>query len=157
MKAVRLIEVGQPLQMQEVPVPVVGEKDVLVRIKAAGICHSDVHYRTGTSMAGSLPLTLGHEIAGIVEKVGPQVTKAKVSDRVCIHYMVSCGNCYYCSTGNEQFCVRGLMIGKHCDGGYAEYIAVPARNAVLLPDEIPFDQGAILMCSAATSFHALRK
>lgn len=157
MKAVRLVEVGQPLQMQEVPVPAVGEKDVLVRIKAAGICHSDVHYRAGTSMAGSLPLTLGHEIAGIVEKVGPQVTKVKVGDRVCIHYMVTCGDCYYCSTGNEQFCVQGLMIGKHCDGGYAEYIAVPARNAVLLPDEIPFDQGAILMCSAATSFHALRK
>jgi propanol-preferring alcohol dehydrogenase len=143
--------------MQEVPVPAVGEKDVLVRIKAAGICHSDVHYRAGTSMAGSLPLTLGHEIAGIVEKVGPQVTKVKVGDRVCIHYMVTCGDCYYCSTGNEQFCVQGLMIGKHCNGGYAEYIAVPARNAVLLPDEIPFDQGAILMCSAATSFHALRK
>lgn len=157
MKAVRLVEVGQPLQMQEVPVPAVGEKDVLVRIKAAGICHSDVHYRAGTSMAGSLPLTLGHEIAGIVEKVGPQVTKVKVGDRVCIHYMVTCGDCYYCSTGNEQFCVQGLMIGKHCNGGYAEYIAVPARNAVLLPDEIPFDQGAILMCSAATSFHALRK
>lgn len=157
MKAVRLVEVGQPLQMQEVPVPAVGEKDVLVRIKAAGICHSDVHYRAGTSMAGSLPLTLGHEIAGIVEKVGPQVTKVKVGDRVCIHYMVTCGDCYYCSTGNEQFCVQGLMIGKHCNGGYAEYIAVPVRNAVLLPDEIPFDQGAILMCSAATSFHALRK
>lgn len=157
MKAVRLVEVGQPLQMQEVPVPAVGEKDVLVHIKAAGICHSDVHYRAGTSMAGSLPLTLGHEIAGIVEKVGPQVTKVKVGDRVCIHYMVTCGDCYYCSTGNEQFCVQGLMIGKHCNGGYAEYIAVPARNAVLLPDEIPFDQGAILMCSAATSFHALRK
>jgi 2-desacetyl-2-hydroxyethyl bacteriochlorophyllide A dehydrogenase len=157
MKAVRLVEVGQPLEMQEIPVPTLGERDVLVRVKAAGICHSDAHYRAGTSPAGPLPLTLGHEVAGVVEKVGPQVNTVKAGDRVCIHYLITCGDCYYCSNGTEQFCVQGSMIGKYRDGGYAEYIAVPARSVVPLPDEVPLDQAAVLMCSSSTSFHALRK
>ena len=157
MKAVRLVRTGQPLQMQEVSRPHIGEGDVLVRVKAAGICHSDAHYRAGVSPVASLPLTLGHEVAGVVEEVGSQVINVKAGDRVCLHYLVTCGDCYYCSAGNEQFCTSGAMIGKHRDGGYAEYISVPSRNAFSLPDEIPFEQGAVLMCSSATSFHALRK
>jgi len=157
MKAVRLVKTGQPLQMQEVSTPRIGEQDVLVRVKAAGICHSDAHYRAGVSPVLSLPLTLGHEVAGVVEEVGSQVSNVKVGDRVCLHYLVTCGDCYYCSTGNEQFCIYGAMIGKHRDGGYAEYISVPARNAFSLLDELSFEGGAVLMCSSATSFHALRK
>lgn len=157
MKAVRLTGIGKPLELQEVPLPHPGERDVLVRVKAAGICHSDVHYRAGVSPVGPLPQTMGHEIAGIVEEIGSQVISPKIGDRVCIHYQLSCGDCYYCTSGNEQFCKHGMMIGKHCDGGYAEYIAVPARNTIFLPEEIPFEQGAVLMCSSATSFHALRK
>jgi len=157
MKAVRFIGVGQPLQEQEVPVPEPGDREILVRVRAAGVCHSDVHYRAGKSPVYPLPMTLGHEVAGVVEATGRQVTRVKPGDRVCLHYMVACGDCYYCSTGNEQFCVKGKMLGHYTDGGYAEYVAVPERNAVLLPDEIPFEQGATLMCASATSLHALRK
>jgi propanol-preferring alcohol dehydrogenase len=157
MKAVRLVEIGQPLEMQEIPMPAVGDQDVLVRIKAAGICHSDVHYRAGTSPTGPLPITLGHEVAGIVEQVGNQVTKIKPGDRVCLHYLVTCGGCKYCVRGHEQFCRKGRMIGKHRDGGYAEFIAIPARGVVPLPDAISLEHGAVLMCSSATSLHALRK
>jgi propanol-preferring alcohol dehydrogenase len=157
MKAIRLVEIGKPLEAQEVPIPAVGEGDVLVRIKAAGICHSDVHYRAGTSPVGPLPQTLGHEIAGIVENVGAGVDSVAIGDRVSLHYLLTCGECHYCRTGHEQFCPKGQMIGKHCDGGYAEYIAVPARNAVRLPGEVSFEHGAIMMCSSSTSFHALRK
>lgn len=157
MKAVRLVKVGSPLELQEIPVPQYGEREVLVRVRAAGICHSDVHYRAGKSPVYPLPMTLGHEVAGVVEAVGAQVTRVKVGDRVCLHYMVTCGNCYYCSTGNEQFCEKGVMLGHYTDGGYAEFIAVPERNAVKLPEEIPFEQGATLMCASATSLHALRK
>jgi 2-desacetyl-2-hydroxyethyl bacteriochlorophyllide A dehydrogenase len=156
MKAVRLIEPGRPLEMQDIPVPAVGSRDVLVRIKAAGICHSDVHYRAGVSPV-NYPLTLGHEVAGVIEQTGPQVGNVQVGDRVCLHYMVTCGDCVYCSRGSEQFCTSGQMLGYHRDGGYAEYIVLPARSAFPLPDEIPFEQGAIMMCSSATSFHALRK
>lgn len=157
MRAVRLVQIGQPLEMQEVPVPRVGPSDVLVRIKAAGICHSDVHYRSGVSPVELLPLTLGHEIAGVVERVGRAVTAFRSGDRVCLHYMVTCGSCFYCNAGSEQFCTTGKMLGKHQDGGFAEFICVPARCLFHLPEEIPFDQGAILMCSSATSLHALRK
>jgi D-arabinose 1-dehydrogenase-like Zn-dependent alcohol dehydrogenase len=157
MKSVRLVAIGQPLEAQEIPVPAVGQGDVLVRVKAAGICHSDVHYRAGTSPVRLLPRTLGHEVAGVVEEVGAQVTGLRAGDRVCLHYLVTCGHCSYCLIGAEQFCLDCAMIGKHRDGGYAEYIVVPARNAVPLPAEIPFEQGAIMMCSSSTSFHALHK
>ncbi|MBN1659622.1 MAG: zinc-binding dehydrogenase [Anaerolineae bacterium] len=157
MKAVRLIEIGKPVEMQEIPHPLVGKGEVLVRIRAAGICHSDVHYRAGTSGVGALPQTLGHEVAGVIEAIGPGVTGLAPGDRVCLHYLITCGECAYCRTGHEQFCTSGKMIGKHVDGGYAEYIAVPARNAVRLPDDLSFEQAAIMMCSSSTSFHALRK
>jgi propanol-preferring alcohol dehydrogenase len=157
MKSIRLVAPHQPLQAQDVPVPSLGPQDVLVRVRAAGICHSDVHYRAGKSPVFPLPLTLGHEVAGVVEAVGPAATRVRPGDRVCLHYLLTCGNCYYCSIGSEQFCTRGKMLGHHADGGYAEYVVAPERNAVPLPEEVPFEQGATLMCASATSFHALRK
>ena len=157
MKAVRLVKVGSPLQVQDVPEPRVGDRDVLVRVRAAGICHSDVHYRAGTSPVRPLPMTLGHEVAGTVEEVGRAVTGLRKGDRVCLHYNVTCGDCPACASGSEQFCPTGLMIGHHTDGAFAERIVVPARNALPLPAEIPFEQGATLMCASATAFHALRK
>ncbi|MBO0696637.1 MAG: zinc-binding dehydrogenase, partial [Verrucomicrobia bacterium] len=78
-------------------------------------------------------------------------------DRVCVHYLAHCETCDFCVRGLEQFCRNGQMIGKHRDGGYAEFIKVPGRNAFLLPDEISFEIGAIMMCSSATAFHALNK
>jgi 2-desacetyl-2-hydroxyethyl bacteriochlorophyllide A dehydrogenase len=157
MKAVRLVKVGSPLEMQEIPVPAIGEKDVLVRVKAAGICHSDVHYRAGTSPVRPLPMTLGHEVAGVVENAGSAVKDLVPGDRVCLHYNITCADCTWCASGNEQFCPTGLMIGHYTDGGFAQFIAVPSRNALRLPPEIPFEQGATLMCASATAFHALRK
>ncbi len=157
MKAVRFIGVNKPLEMQEIPIPEIGERDILVKVKAAGICHSDAHYRAGISPVRPVPLTLGHEVAGVVERIGSQVANVKIGERVCLHYNISCGDCYHCSTGSDQFCEKVLMLGHYTDGGYAEYIAVPARNAIHLPDEIPFEQGATLMCASATAFHALRK
>jgi len=157
MKAIRLIQPGRPLELHEVPVPAVGGRDVLVRVRAAGICHSDAHYRAGRSLVRPLPLTLGHEVAGVVEKAGAEVTQFKAGDRVCLHYLATCGECAYCQRGTEQFCLSGAMIGKFRDGGYTEFIVMPAHSVFRLPDEIPFEQGAILMCSSATALHALRK
>jgi len=130
---------------------------VLIRVRAAGICHSDAHYRAGRSPAGPLPLTLGHEVAGVVEQAGPEVRNVRPGDRVCVHYLIACGTCYHCCRGHEQFCEHGAMIGHHRAGGWAELIAVPERNAVPLPDGIPFPHGAVLMCSSATALHALRR
>ena len=157
MKAIRLVRIGSPLEEKEIESPVIGPRDVLIRVKAAGICHSDAHYRAGVSPVKSLPLTLGHEVAGIVERMGADVRDFQTGDRVCLHYLVTCGQCVFCQAGTEQFCPAAQMIGKHRDGGYAEFITVPERSVFRLPDEIPFEQGAILMCSSATSLHALTK
>ena len=157
MRAVRLTQVGKPLEEAEIDLPEIGASDVLVRVAACGICHSDEHYRAGISRIDRLPVTLGHEIAGSIEKVGADIKHVTPSDRVCVHYLAHCGTCEFCVRGLEQFCPTVEMIGKHRDGGYAEFIKVPGRNAFALPDEISFEIGAIMMCSSATALHALNK
>ena len=157
MRAVRLSQVGKPLQEAEVDLPEIGASDVLIRVAASGICHSDEHYRAGISRIDRLPVTLGHEIAGWIEKVGGDIKHVTRGDRVCVHYLAHCGSCKFCVRGLEQFCRAGEMIGKHRDGGYAEFIKIPGRNAFVLPDQIPFEIGAVMMCSSATALHALNK
>jgi len=157
MRAVQLVEIGAPLEDAEVSLPDISASEVLVRVAACGICHSDAHYRAGISPIESLPVTLGHEVAGRVETVGRDVHHVSSGDRVYVHYLVSCGCCDFCRRGHEQFCSKGQMIGKHRDGGYAEFIKVPGRNVFVLPDGIPFEHGAIMMCSSATALHALNK
>jgi D-arabinose 1-dehydrogenase-like Zn-dependent alcohol dehydrogenase len=157
MRALRLTTVGAPVVAVDLPTPVPAEGEILVRVRAAGICHSDAHYRAGRSASLKAPLTLGHEVAGEVAAIGPGVTTHAVGDRVCLHYLVTCGECAHCRAGREQWCATGAMIGHHRDGGYAEYIVVPARNGVKLPASIPFAHGAAMMCSSATSLHALRR
>ncbi len=157
MRAVRLVQIGKPLEKADIPIPEIGSSDVLILVAAAGICHSDAHYRAGISKIDGLPLTLGHEVAGRVAEVGSDVMHLSVGDRVCVHYLVSCGWCEFCLHGLQQFCRSGQMIGKHRDGGYADLIKVPGANAFSLPEEIPFEAGAIMMCSSATALHALNK
>lgn len=157
MKAVRLVQPGRPLELHDVPLPTPGPTDVVVRVKAAGICHSDAHYRAGKSRVHPLPMTLGHEVAGVIEEAGRDVKHLKLGDRVCLHYLATCGGCGFCLQGEEQFCPTGQMIGKYRDGGFAEFILMPARSVFKLPPEIPFQHGAIMMCSSATSLHALNK
>jgi propanol-preferring alcohol dehydrogenase len=120
MKAIRLTAIGAPLEEQQIDVPTIGARDILIRVRAAGICHSDAHYRAGVSPVKQLPITLGHEVAGVIEAVGEEVTKFQTGDRVCVHYLVTCGECEFCNAGTEQFCPAAEMIGKHREGGYAE-------------------------------------
>jgi 2-desacetyl-2-hydroxyethyl bacteriochlorophyllide A dehydrogenase len=157
MRAVRLVQPGKPLEKADLALPEIGPSEVLIRVAACGICHSDAHYRGGISKFDSLPMTLGHEVAGHVESVGKNVAHVAPGDRVCVHYLVSCGRCDFCSRGFEQFCPKAQMIGKHRDGGYAQFIKVPGRNAFKLPEEISFEVGAVMMCSSATALHALNK
>lgn len=157
MRAVRLVGVGKSVVAQEIDVPQPGRLEALVRVKAAGICHSDAHYRSGVTKTGPLPVTFGHEVAGIVEVVGPDVTRVAPGDRVAVHYLVACGDCHDCRSGQEQFCPTGQMIGKHRDGGWAEFICMPERNLFVLPARVSLEHGAIMMCSSSTSLHALKK
>lgn len=139
MKAMRLLATGERLHMMDVPDPVPGRGEVVVDIRAAGMCHSDAHYRAGRGRI-HLPLTLGHEIAGVVSAIGDGVSKLREGDRVAIHYLVA----------------NGDMFGKELHGGYAEKVLVPAENAVAIPDDIAFEHAAIMMCSTATVYHAFR-
>lgn len=157
MKAVQLTGVRRPLELRDCVAREPAAGEVRVQVRAAGICHSDAHYRAGLSPMGPLPLTLGHEIAGVVDRAGTGVRELREGDRVCLHYLLTCGECAHCMAGRESFCPRAAMLGHHVDGGFAEAITVPARNAVRLADRIPFEHGAILMCSSVTALHALRR
>jgi len=158
---------GEPgrLKLEDIPIPSVGQNDVLIRVKAAGICGSDLHFKharvkvdPNSALAHRLPLTLGHEIAGVVHKVGSNVKGLVEGDRVSINYKISDGNCKYCNRGLDNLCASGGALGgPGGDGGFAEYVVVPARNALVLPRQIPMDQGAIIACAVATSYHAVTK
>ncbi len=161
--SVQLVEIRAPLQDRELELPELGPREALIRVEAAGVCRSDLHYTTGASFAGPLPLTLGHEVAGTVERCGAEAETmlgergVGIGDRVAVHYLVTCGHCRYCMSGHEQFCTHGRMIGKHRNGGFAEYLVVPARNLVRIPESVATESAAIMMCSTATSLHALHK
>ncbi len=157
MKAIQLIEVSKDLEERDIPTPKPISDEVLIRIRASGICHSDVHYHDGISSVGYLPIALGHEVAGEVIELGSEVTEFAIGDRVCLNYMITCGNCEYCVQGTEQFCVKGKMIGKDINGGYAEYIAVPTKGVFKVPDSVSYEHAAVMMCSSSTSLHALKK
>lgn len=158
MRALRLTARGAPLEAVELPDPVPGHGEAVVRVCAAGICSSDAHYRAGSPALPPLPRTLGHEIAGVVEAVGPGDAGAvPPGSRVGVHYQVSCGTCPPCRAGAEQFCVEGAMIGNHRDGGYSERVVVPVRNLVAVPRGVALTHAAVAMCSSATAYHALTR
>ena len=157
-RALRLVGQNQPLVEEELPVPELAAGEALVTVQAAGICRSDVHYLQGSPRLPPLPRTLGHEVAGVVEALGPGGFPGIMPGlRVGIHYQTSCGTCHHCQAGTDQFCPSGQMIGNTRDGGYAEKIVVPARNLVAVPDPVPIEHAAVMMCSSATSYHALAK
>ena len=157
MKAARLHRIHCKLSLDRVPVPNISASDVLIDVRASGICHSDVNYRDGVAPVSKLPIILGHEIAGAIAEKGTRVKGLAIGDRVVVHYVSSCGRCRYCRTNRENLCVTYEMIGKDIDGGFAEYLRVPAASTVKLPDRIPFEQGAIMGCAVSTAYHALRR
>jgi len=156
-RALQIIRVGPPLEEVTAPDPQPGPGEVLVRVEAAGICRSDVHYRSRHRRIPGVPLVPGHEVAGVIAAAGAGIPAERVGERVCLHYLVTCGRCAACRRGAEQFCAVGQMIGLDRQGGYAEAIVVPAMNAVAIPDGISTEAAAVMMCSTATVLHALRR
>lgn len=157
MEAVQIVEIGKPLQRRELRVPEPGPGEIRVKVQAAGICHSDAHYRDGTGHVAFLPMTPGHEIAGVVDQLGAGVDGVRVGERVALHYLLTCGRCDCCSRGLEQFCTSVRMLGKDAPGGYAEYVVAAARNAIPVAEGVSLAEAAIMMCSSATAFHALHQ
>ncbi len=157
MKATRFIEVGQPIQLIDLPDPDVGPTDVLVRISGAGVCHSDLHVIDGEVGVRQKPITLGHENAGIVERVGSLVTEVKPGDGVAVFGAWGCGVCALCEQGEENLCQKPIYPGVMVDGGWAEKLLVPhPRNLVKLNGLDPVI-AAPLTDAALTPYRAVRK
>ncbi len=157
MLAARLYAAGDPLRVEQVPVPELGPGEVLVRVHACGLCGTDLHLAVdGDVPVERTPITLGHEAAGVVAAVGSGVDGAAEGDRVALFPAASCGRCRFCLDGREALCDSAKVYGMARDGALAEYVAVPARSLLPLPDGVPFDVGAIVTDGVATPFHALR-
>ncbi len=155
MRAVRYHGPRQPLQLEELETPVPGPGDVLVRVTAAGVCHTELHFLSGLLNLGVAPLTLGHEIVGRIERAGEGVGPQRAGERVIVYYYAGCGRCSHCLRGDENLC--GALRAEHgfvTDGGFAEYVRVPARNAVPLPDGISDAEAAPIGCGVTTAVHA---
>lgn len=157
--------VDAPLEPGTVTRREVGPKDVLIEIVWAGICHSDIHTVRGDWGPQRYPLTVGHEIAGVVIEVGGEVTRHAVGDRVgvgCIVY--SCRECENCLAGEEQYCLRGMTgtygavdrDGTVTQGGYSTHIVVDEDYVLRLPETIPFEKAAPLLCAGITTYSPLR-
>ncbi len=157
MKATRFIEVGKPIQLEELPDPAVGPTDVLVRIAGAGVCHSDLHVIDGEVNVRQRPITLGHENAGVIEAVGERVTDLQPGDGVAVFGAWGCGACPQCERGEDNLCLRPVFPGVTVDGGWAEKLLVPhPRNLVKLEGLDPVI-AAPLTDAALTPYRAVRK
>jgi propanol-preferring alcohol dehydrogenase len=158
MKAAVVNQFHQNLEIKEVPIPKPGYGEILVKIKACGVCHTDLHAANGDwPVKPKLPLIPGHEGVGVVEKVGEGVTSIKVGDRVGIPWLYSaCGECEYCLTGWETLCKNQLNAGYSVDGGYAEYCKAPAAYVAKIPDKLSFEEAAPIFCAGVTTYKALK-
>jgi D-arabinose 1-dehydrogenase-like Zn-dependent alcohol dehydrogenase len=157
MRAMLLHELGGAVTLQEVSEPHVGPNDAKVRVRAAGVGLTIVIMKSTPGLVTSFPRILGHEVAGEVVEVGREVQNVKAGDQVVCHFYLTCGVCRFCRSGRETLCEswRGY-VGMACDGGYAEYMSVPARNLCPLPNGIPFAEASIISDAIATPLRACR-
>lgn len=147
----------EDVRVDEVPVPEPGPGQVLVRIVACGVCASDLHVVQGVTPHGPLPQILGHEPAGVIAAVGPDVDGWREGDRVVCQMARVCGRCGYCRAGRENLCRELKVPGVDIDGAQAEYALVDAAALHPVPAELPLEQAAILTDAVATPYHALKR
>jgi propanol-preferring alcohol dehydrogenase len=156
MRAVRFHGVGRPLAVEDVDRPRPGREDVLIDVAAAGVCGTELHFLDGLLTPARTPITLGHEVAGVVAEVGDAVEHVAVGDRVAVHYLHACGRCRWCRTGDDHLCDAPLgFLAFATDGGFAEQIVVPASATVPVPEGLDLAAAAVLCCSGTTALHAV--
>ena len=143
MKAV-VVEKPKKMALKQVPVPEIGDDEVLIRVKFTGICGTDWSIYTGKYSADKLPLVAGHEFSGVLAKAGRRAKGIKEGDRVTADINMSCGHCFYCRRGLRLNCPEFSQLGIHMDGTYAEYVKVPWSHVHKLPDNLSFMQGAFI-------------
>ncbi|CAN5616765.1 NAD(P)-dependent alcohol dehydrogenase [soil metagenome] len=156
MRAARYHDAHRPLELEDIERPTPGPGQVLVRVEAAGVCGTELHFLEGLLTPAKSPIVLGHEVAGTVAETGDGVDGWSEGDRVAVHYFHPCRLCRPCRTGYEHLCDRPEgFLAFLTDGGFAEYVAVPHTALVAVPEALSFDQAAPLCCGGATALHAL--
>ena len=157
MKAMRLNRPGEPLRLEEVPVPVPAAGEVLLRVLACGVCRTDLHIVDGELAGGRLPIVPGHEIVGRVVERGPGASLFAVGERVGVPWLASaCGKCAFCRTGRENLCAEARFTGFHRDGGYAEHTVADERFCFAIPQGYGDEEAAPLLCAGFIGYRALR-
>ncbi len=159
MKAAVVHRFGKPLSIEDVPVPVPGPGEILVKVVACGVCHTDLHAAEGDwPVKPSPPFIPGHEVAGVVAALGPGVTDFKEGDPVGVAWLHdACMRCEYCETGWETLCEHQHDTGYSCDGGFAEYVIAAAAFAARLPAGVDFAQIAPILCAGVTTYKGLKE
>jgi D-arabinose 1-dehydrogenase-like Zn-dependent alcohol dehydrogenase len=155
MLAARFHGMEVPISLEAVPYPVAGPGEVVVRVAACGVCGSDVHFLEGMPVPKGLPVTLGHEPAGVIESVGGGVDAWVPGDRVALHLGNGCGVCRTCTAGHRNCCPQLIAAGLHIDGAFAEAVQVPAGCLVRVPDSVSLAAAAVATDCVATPYHAL--
>ncbi len=168
-KAAVCYEFGKPLVVEEMKLDAPNKGEVRVKLAACAICHSDIHYAEG-AWGGELPQVFGHEAAGVVEEVGPDVTTAKVGDHVVVTLIRSCGTCFYCAHGNHTSCETSFPLDAHSPihkqdghaikqglrtGAFAEEVVVDQSQVVAIPKEVPLESASLLACGVITGLGAV--
>jgi len=153
-KAARFYKANTPMKLESVQLRAMGDDDVYVEVKAAGICHSELHSIRGRTSPAFSPITMGHEASGIIAEKGRNVKNVEIGDRVGIDYILSCGKCRYCIAGKDNLCDNFTVMSFNIDGSWATGAVVPARHVHKLPKNLGFPEGAIMNCSVFTAYHA---
>jgi propanol-preferring alcohol dehydrogenase len=157
MRAMVLDRAGEPLRASQIPRPSLTPGQVLLRVRACGICRTDLHLLDGDLTEPKIPLVLGHQIVGTVEAVGDGVEGLTSGDRVGVPWLGwTCGVCRYCATDRENLCPNARFTGYQIDGGYAEYAVADARFSFPIPERYPDVQAAPLLCAGALGYRCLR-
>ena len=152
-----LSENRQPLELVDLPDPVPGNKEILIKVSACGVCHTELDEIEGRMAPPHFPVVLGHQVIGRVIEIGSKVTKLRINDRVGIAWIYSaCGNCNFCFEGNENLCKKFKATGRDVNGGYAQYTTVLEDFAYKIPDVFSDMQAAPLLCAGAIGYRSLR-
>jgi propanol-preferring alcohol dehydrogenase len=162
MKAMRLSRAGpieqSPLELVDLPTPIPGPDEVRLRVEACGVCRTDLHIIEGDLSLPKLPLVPGHQIVGIVDRVGEGVTRFRIGDRLGIPWLFStCCQCAFCQRGQENLCDVARFTGYHMDGGYAEFVVAPEAFVYPLPAGFSASEAAPLLCAGVIGLRALRQ
>ena len=158
MRAAVFKEPKKLLEVTEVDRPEIEkDDDVVIKVVACGLCHTDIGYIDfGVPTFKKPPLILGHEPSGLVELIGAKVANVRIGDKVLLG-PITCGNCFFCRTGRENICESMMMIGNNIDGAFAEYVKVPARSLIKLPDPLPLRESCVISDAVISPYHAVKE